>query len=90
MSFKIYLESGYDAKALKKNKMVLSPEEREEVMSRKAVWHDGPNGEETAAVWKTKTKSGQIKFICNTHRAWAIKDTLKAAINAFKFIKTTA
>ena len=75
--------------SLKKNKKPLSDEEREEVMSRGAVWHHGPNGEETPAVWKS-VDGDKCSYVCNTHRAMQVKDTLKGAINAYAFIKTTA
>jgi hypothetical protein len=77
-------------KNLKDNRMNLEPEEREKVLKAGAVWHHGPKGEPTTGVWKSKDKAGNTKYICNTHRACAIKDTLSAAITAFKFIKTTA
>ena len=86
----IIVESKYDFKVLKKNRMPLSKEERDEVMERDAVWHHGPHGEKTPAVWKTKNKAGDILYICNTHRAAQVKSTLKGAINSYKFIKTTA
>ena len=82
--------AGFDYKFMKKNKMKLEPEEREEAMKADACWHHGPGGTKSCAIWKTKTKSGQTKYCCNTHRAAAIKDTLKAAIKAFDFIKTTS
>ena len=74
---------------LKKNKTPLTDEERTEVMKRGAVWHHGPNGEKTPAVWKAVVK-GKTWYCCNTHRAIQIKPTLKGAIKAFEFIKTTA
>lgn len=75
---------------LKKNKVKLTPEERDQVMSEKAVWHHGPQGEETPAVWKSIIK-GQTWFVTNTHRAYQAKKTLKAAINSYhNFIKSTA
>ncbi len=78
-------------KTFKKNKMPLTPEERKEVISKKAVWHRGPHGEETSAVWKSKDGKGEIFYITNTHRAWQKKPTLKGAINIFhSFIKGTA
>ncbi len=81
----------YDWKFLKKNKLPLSDEERKEAMSRGAVWHFSHHkGKPSCAIWKAKTKSGEIVYGCNTHRATAIKPTFKAALNAFKFIKTTA
>ncbi|MCD6436254.1 MAG: hypothetical protein J7L15_07680 [Clostridiales bacterium] len=74
---------------LKKNKKPLTEEERKEVMDRGAVWHHGPNGEETPAVWKAVVK-GETWYVCNTHRAFQCKPTLKGAINAYDFIETTA
>ena len=74
---------------LKKNKKKLTDEERDEVMKAGAVWHHGPDGEETPAVWKA-TVDGKDWYCCNTHRAGEVKPTLKGAIKAFEFIKTTS
>ncbi len=74
---------------LKKNKVKLTDDERNEVMKAKAVWHHGPKGEATPAVWKSIIK-GETWYVTNTHRAYQAKKTLKAAIKAFDFIKTTA
>lgn len=79
----------YDIKKLKANRVSLTPEERAQVMKAGAVWHFN-QGKASPAVWKTKQKDGSFLYCCNTHRAIAIKKTLKAAINAFKFIKTTS
>lgn len=79
----------HDQQKLKKNKKPLSDEERKQVMDAGAVWHHGPNGEETPAVWKSVV-NGKTWYCCNTHRAIQIKPTLKGAIKAFEFIKTTA
>lgn len=77
--------------ALKKNRVSLTPEERKIVMQRGAVWHHGPNGEATPAVWKSVSRGGKTTFIINTHRAWNMAPTLKGAINRYhKFIKGTA
>ncbi len=76
-------------KTLKKNKKPLTDEERKEVMRKGAVWHHGPKGEKTPAVWKSVV-NGKTWYACNTHRAIQVKSTLKAAIRAFSFIKTTA
>ena len=87
---------GYDGRkgpkfdVLKKNKVELTDEERAEVMKAKAVWHHGPNGEETPAVWKSEV-DGKTWYVTNTHRAYNIRPTLKGAISRYhKFIKGTA
>ena len=89
-----FLESVTEAKSprmntLKDNRVELEPSERKEVMRRKAVWHHGPGGKESPAVWKSVVR-GKTYYVCNTHRAAAVKPTLKAAIRAFDFIKTTS
>ena len=80
---------GPKMETLKKNKVALTEEERKEVMDRGAVWHHGPNGEESPAVWKAEVK-GETWYVCNTHRAYQCKPTLKGAINSYKFIETTS
>ena len=76
---------------LKENKIPLTEEERKIVMDRKAVWHHGPHGEETPAVWKSKNSAGEIVYITNTHRAYQTGKTLESTINKYhKFIKGTA
>lgn len=79
-------------KKLQENKVPLSPEERDLVMKRKAVWHHGPNGEETPAVWKSfDKKTGKTTFVTNTHRAYNTATTVKGAIGRYhSFIKGTA
>jgi hypothetical protein len=88
-----YKESKKDScpryKTLEKNKIPLTEEERKEVMKRGAVWHHGPNGEETPAVWKAKVDE-KFWYVCNTHRAWTCRDTLKGAINRYDYIESTA
>ena len=84
--------AGPDIKALKKGRRALTPEERAEVMKRGAVWHHAwKDGKQvpSPAVWKSVV-NGKTWWATNTHRAGAVKDTLKGAINAFRFIKTTA
>lgn len=78
-----------DIETLKNNKKKLTDEERDEVMKAGAVWHHGPNGEETPAVQKAVV-DGKEWFWCATHRAGQVKPTLKGAIKAYDFIKTTA
>lgn len=77
---------------LKKNKVPLTEEERTEVMRRKAVWHHGPNGEETSAVWKSvNPNTGKTTFVTHTHRAYNTAPTVKGAIGRYhKLIKGTA
>lgn len=78
-------------KKLQDNKVPLTDEERALVMKRKAVWHHGPNGEETPAVWKSVNKDGKVTYVTNTHRAFQDRPTLKGAINIYhSFIKGTA
>lgn len=86
----VLLESP-EFKTLKDNKIPLTDEERDECMKADAVWHHGPNGEKTCAIWKSKKKDGKIVYGCNTHRAYNIAPTLKGAIGKFhSFIKETA
>ncbi len=76
---------------LKENRIPLTSEERKIVMKRKAVWHHGPHGEETPAVWKSKDSHGNIIYVTATHRAWNSSKTLLGCINRYhKFIKSTA
>jgi len=85
------LTEGTEFKILNKNKIPLSKEERKKVMNKKAVWHHGPNGEESPAVWKTSDKSGKIWYVTNTHRAYQKRPTIEGAINIYhRFIKGTA
>ena len=78
-----------EIKVLKKNRTTLTDEERKQVMDRGATWHHGPNGEATHAVWKSEV-NGKIWYVCNTHRAYQCKSTLKGAIKSYDFIETTA
>ena len=74
---------------LKKNKKPLTPEEREEVMKAGAVWHHGPDGKASPAIWKSVV-GGKTWFSCHTHRCYQVRPTLKSAIKAFDYVKTTA
>ncbi len=76
---------------LKDNRVPLTPAEHKQVMDSKAVWHNGPDGEATPAVWKSKNAKGDVTFVTNTHRAYNTAPTLKGAIGRFhKFIRSTA
>lgn len=76
---------------LQKNKIPLTSEEREECMGREAVWHHGPKGEATPAVWKGKDSNGKLWYVTNTHRAYNKAPSLKGAIGRYhNFIKGTA
>ena len=90
------LKAAYDGrkgpkfKVLDKNRVKLKPEERTLVMKRKAIWHHGPHGEATPAVWKSVVK-GKPWYVTSTHRAMNTAPTLKGEINRYhKFIKSTA
>lgn len=74
---------------LKKNKKALTEEERQKVMDAGAVWHHGPGGAESPAVWKA-TVRGKDWYVSHTHRAYRVSPTLKGAIKEFDFIRTTA
>ena len=76
-------------KVLKDNRTDLTDMERRKVMSRGAVWHPGNKDRPIPAVWKSVV-NGRTWYVCNTHRAYQAKRSIAAAINAFKFIKTTA
>jgi hypothetical protein len=81
-------KSEYDV--LKANKIALSADERETVISAGAVWHNGPGGKEVPSIWKTKDGKGNTKYVCNTHRCYQVRNTLKSAIKAYDFVKTTS
>ena len=84
------VEGAPEWKTFKKNKVKLTPEERAQVMKAKAVWHHGPNGEETSAVGKAVI-DGKTWYETHTHRAVNFSPTLKGAIGRYhKFIKGTA
>jgi hypothetical protein len=94
----------YKMKDLEKYRTELTKAELDEIFKKKAVWHHGPNGEETSAVWKAqvfdklkKLKSNDVMirpefvYVTNTHRAMATSPTLKGIINKYhNFIKGTA
>lgn len=94
----------YTMKELQELRTEMTKSELDEVFKRKAVWHHGPNGEETSAIWKAQDVKRSIKeagnklapqvkflYVTNTHRAMATSKTLEGAINKFhSFIKRTA
>jgi len=71
---------------LKKNKKPLTDEERKEVMDRGATWGQD---DDIPAVWKAEV-DGKMWYVCNTHRAFQCKPTLKGAIKSYDFIETTS
>lgn len=75
---------GPNMDTLKKNRTTLSEEERKEIVDKGAVWEDND-----PAVWKAVV-DGKDWYVCNTHRAFQCKSTLKGAIKAFDFIETTS
>lgn len=80
---------GPTMKSLQKGKIPLDPKERQAVMKAGAVWHHGPKGEATPAVWKSVVK-GKTWYCCHTHRAGICKPTLQAAIKAYPWVESTA
>lgn len=97
MQFKEFiLTEKYDShigpkfETLKQHRTTLTPEERQEVMDAKAVWHMGPSGKASPAVWKSVVR-GKTWYVTNTHRAYNVTPTLKGTIRRFhEFIKGTS
>lgn len=90
-SFVSYLTEASKFEKLKKNKVRLTDKEEQECFKSKAVWHHGPGGTESCAVWKSVDKDGKVTYVTNTHRAFNTAPTLKGAIERYhKFIKGTA
>lgn len=88
----IILTESSEFKDLQKNKQPLTAEERKIVMDKKAVWHHGPDGAPSPAVWKSvNPKTKKVTYVTHTHRAYNTAPTLKGAIGRFhSFIKSTA
>ena len=83
-------KKGPDFKTLKKNKVKLSDEEREEAINADAVWHPGNHDNPVCAIWKSEV-NGKTYYGTNTHRAFNTAPTLKGAISKYhSFIKGTA
>jgi len=75
---------------LKEHRIELTHEERKKVMDADAVWHHGPGGAPSPAVWKAVVDD-KTTFICHTHRAFQERNSLDAAIKIFhSFIKETS
>jgi hypothetical protein len=90
-SINVLLEKKSKFKKLEDKKKPLTPEERAEVMKRKAIWHHGPNGAPSPAVWKSVDDKGKSTYITHTHRAYNTAPTLKGAIGKYhSFIKSTS
>jgi hypothetical protein len=88
----VILNEAVDFKKLKKNQKPLTDEERKKCMDAKAVWHHGPGGKASPAVWKSvDPKTEKVTFVTNTHRAFNAAPSVEGAISRFhKFIKGTA
>lgn len=77
---------------MKDNKVPLTPEERTECMKAKAVWHQGPGGAASPAVWKSvHPDTKKVTYVSSTHRCYQQADTLKGAIaKYFSVVKDSA
>ena len=90
ISFKQFVLMENDMDLLKKHKKPLTSQELDTVLKAEAVWHHGPNGAATSAIWKS-VKNNKTTYVTNTHRAYNTASTLKGAISRYhKFIKGTA
>lgn len=87
VSEKYAKSKGPNMEILKKNKIPLKEEERKEVMDSGATW--GMDNNPTPAVWKVEV-DGKMWYVCNTHRAFQCRPTLKGAIKSYDFIETTS
>lgn len=83
-------EKKSEFEVLKDNKEPLTDEERKQVMDAGAIWHHGPRGKPSPAVWKSKDSKGKTKFVCNTHRMYQVRDTLLAAIKSYDIVEQSA
>ena len=73
---------------LKKAKELLKGEEREQAMKAGAVWNMGNSDKPSCAIWKANV-NGKTWYVCHTHRCFQSRPTLKGAIKAFEFVKST-
>lgn len=85
-------EAKTEFERLQSDKVPLTPEERKTCLDQDAVWHHGPSGAPSPAVWKSvNPRTKKVTFVTNTHRAYNTASTLKGAIGRYhKFIKDTA
>jgi hypothetical protein len=89
--FCVLNEKKSEFEVLKGNKKPLDDAERKKVMDAKAVWHHGPGGAASPAVWKAVHPSGKTTFVCHTHRCYQKADTVEKAIDKFhRVVKDTA
>jgi hypothetical protein len=85
----LYESKTPEFKILKKHRIQLDDDERAKVMKAGAIWHHGPNGEPSPAIWKSKI-NGKIWYICNTHRCMAAKTTLDAILKEWPAVEDSA
>ena len=92
MKIEHLFEATNEYQKLEKHKVALTAEERQQCLDAEAIWHHGPKGAPSPAVWKSvDPKTDKVTYITNTHRAYNTAPTLKGAINRYhKFIKGTA
>ncbi len=90
MKLEVLMEKKSAFEVLKDNKVDLTPEERKQVMDKKAVWHFN-GGSPSPAVWKSVDSNGKTTYVTHTHRAYNTAPSLKGAIGKYhSFIKGTA
>lgn len=89
--YELLTEKKSSFEILKANKLALTPEEREQCMKKKAVWHFSHMGKPTPAVWKGKDSSGKLWYVTNTHRCYQKAPSLQGAIRKYHdVVKGTA
>lgn len=75
-----FIERKSEFAILKGNRASLEGEEKEKAMKSGCVWHFGPGGTESCAIYKSKDTSGKVWYVSNTHRMYAKSKTLDQAI----------